>query len=155
MSDTFEEVCKCMEAEHSVFSYVSREELEGLCGYFECRSVSAGETLWQEGESCDYAAFIASGRVETKKQTEFKGRHVVVGVFSRGALIGALCILDDSPRAVTAVALEDVSLLTITRQNFEKLTRNNPEVAAHLMKGMLLSVSIRLRKSFERLATFF
>jgi CRP/FNR family cyclic AMP-dependent transcriptional regulator len=75
--------------------------------------------------------------------------------YNRGAVVGALCILDSSPRAITAMALEDVTLLVITPGNFEKLIAEKPELGIRILKGMLLSVSIRLRKSFERLAKFF
>ena len=89
--------------------------------------------------------------MEIKKETEFKGKNVIVGIYSNGAL----CILDDSLRKVTAVALEDVSLAIITQENLDKLIDTNPIVGAKLLKGMLLSVSDRLRKSSDRIVTFF
>ena len=155
MNNIYGELCSCKSIADSIFSFVGPEKLEGLCSYFQCKSVSEGELLWEEGDPCDFAAFIVSGRVEVMKQTEFKGKHVIVGVYGRGAVVGALCILDGGKRAVTAKALEDTSVTTISRDNFEKLLNEEPELGAQLMKGMLLSFSTRLRKSFERLATFF
>jgi CRP-like cAMP-binding protein len=64
-------------------------------------------------------------------------------------------VLDDSPRAVTAIALEDTTLAVISGDNFETLINEHPEMGTRLMKGMLLSLSMRLRNSFERLANFF
>jgi CRP-like cAMP-binding protein len=64
-------------------------------------------------------------------------------------------VIDDSLRAVTAIALEDTSLVVISRDNFEKLIDTHPEIGMKFMKGMLLSLSMRLRNSFERLANFF
>jgi CRP-like cAMP-binding protein len=145
----------CMINEHSVFSFLCEENLAELTDFIQYRTVKSGEILWEEGDLCDYVAIINSGRVEIKKKTEFEGKYVVVGIYNRGAVVGALCILNNSPRAVTAVALEDVVLLVITPENFEKLIAAKPELGIRLLKGMLLSVSIRLRKSFERLAKFF
>jgi hypothetical protein len=65
------------------------------------------------------------------------------------------CILDDSLRTVTAAAREDVTLALITQENLDKLIDTNPELGARLLKGMLLTVSSRLRQSFDRLAVFF
>lgn len=155
MKDIYGKFCSCLEGEHNIFTYVDHENFGDLCEYFECRDFSSGELLWEEGDACDYAAFIISGKVEVMKQTEFKGKHVIVGIYGRGAVVGALCILDGGLRAVTAKALEDVSITSITRDNFERLIYEKPELGAQLMKGMLLSTSMRLRKSFERLATFF
>jgi CRP/FNR family transcriptional regulator, cyclic AMP receptor protein len=58
-------------------------------------------------------------------------------------------------KKVTAVALEDGSLAIITQENLDKLIDTNPGLGAKLLKGMLITVSDRLRKSFDRLAVFF
>lgn len=155
MKDVFGELCNCMKEKLSALSFLRANDLKELCGFFKCKNVAKGETLWNEGDICDYVAFIVSGRVEVKKETDFKEKQVIVGIYSNGAIVGELCILDGSPRAVTAVALEDVSLVLITRENFNKLIDEYPELGAQLMKGMLLSVSIRLRSSFARLAAIF
>lgn len=155
MKDVLNELCTCMIGENSVFNFLSTEDLKELRAFFECKTVLAGEILWNEGDTCNYVAFIVSGRIEIKKETEFRGKHVVVGVLGRGSIIGALCVLDNSPRAVTAVALEDVSLLIISLEKFEELINLHPVLGSQLMKGMLLSVSTRLKKSYDRLSKFF
>ena len=148
-------ICECMKAEHNVFSFLDDENSEELCEFFRCHTASAGEILWTEGSPCDYIAIIVSGRVEVKKQTEFKEKHVVVGVIGSGSIVGALCILDGHPRAVTVKALEDITFLSLTRNNFEKLISTNPEAGVKLLKGILYSVSIRLRSCFDRVTGFF
>lgn len=154
MKDILNELCTCMKDEHNAFCYLETEDTKALSGFFECGDVKAGETLWREGDPCDYVAFITSGRLEVKKEIEFKGK-IIVGIYGKGAFVGELCILDGSPRAVTAVALEDLSLVIITKKNFDELINKYPKLGAQLLKGMLLSVSIRLRKSFDRLAAIF
>lgn len=155
MEDIFGNIDECVLGEDSVFSFLCDEDLRELSVFFQPKTVKAGETLWVEGDPSDCVAFIISGRVDIKKKTDFEGKHVVVGVYSKGAVIGALGILDGGPRAVTAVAREEVSLVVITKENFDKLIKANPELGIKLMKGMLFSLSVRLRKSFERLARFF
>jgi CRP/FNR family transcriptional regulator, cyclic AMP receptor protein len=151
MNDVFKDLGISLKGEKSVFNLLSDEDLKNLSAFFESKHIPAGETLWKEEDPFDYIAFIVSGRVEIKKETEFKGKNVIVGIYSKGAL----CILDDSLRKVTAVALEDVSLAIITQENLDKLIDMNPGLGAKLLKGMLLTVSDRLRKSFDRLAVFF
>ncbi len=155
MKDILNELCGCMKDELSAFCFLGSDDAKILSSYFECRDVKAGETLWKEGEFCDYVAFITSGRIEVKKETEFEGKPVIVGIYAKGAFVGELCILDGSPRALTAVALEDVSLVVITQNSFNELVNKYPELGVQLLKGMLLSVSKRLRKSFGRLAAIF
>ncbi|MEN8264716.1 MAG: cyclic nucleotide-binding domain-containing protein [Nitrospirota bacterium] len=155
MKDILNELCSYMKNELNAFCYLCSDDAKLLSGYFECRNVKAGETLWKEGDSCDYVAFITSGRLEVNKETEFEGKSVIVGLYSKGAFVGELCILDGSPRALTAVAREDVSLVVITQKSFNELVNKHPELGVQLLKGMLLSVSKRLRKSFGRLAAIF
>lgn len=151
MNDVLKDLRTSMKGEKSVFNFLSDEDIKNLSAFFESKNIPAGETLWKEEDPCDYIAFIVSGRVEIKKETEYKGKNVIVGIYSNGAL----CILDDSLKKVTAVALEDVSLAIITQKNLDKLIATNPRLGAKLLKGMLLTVSDRLRKSFDRLTVFF
>jgi|SRR3972149_3126631 len=151
MNNVLKNLHTSMKGEKSVFNFLSDEDLKNLSAFFESKNIPAGETLWKEEDPFDYIAFIVSGRVEIKKETEFKGKNVIVGIYSNGAL----CILDDSLKKVTAVALEDVSLAIITQRNLDKLIDTNPGLGAKLLKGMLLTVSDRLRKSLDRIVTFF
>ncbi len=155
MNDLLNELCGCMKDELSAFCYLGSDDAKILSSYFKCKNVKAGETLWKEGDFCDYVAFITSGRLEVKKETEFEGKPVIVGLYSKGAFVGELCILDGSPRALTAVVLEELSMLVITQKSFDELVNKHPDLGVELLKGMLLSVSKRLRKSFGRLAAIF
>ena len=155
MIRTSEEQCALLKKRLRFFHFLDEDDLAAVADYFSCRQFRAGETLWQEGDDGDYEAFIVEGRVEVKKETEFPGKQVVVGVYSAGTIVGELCVVDQRPRAVTAVALEDTAILTLSCSQLEKLLEQNPAVGIRLLKGILLAVSTRLRKSFERLAAIF
>ena len=151
MKEVFKDLGITLKGEKSEFHFLSDEDLKNLSAFFESKHIPEGETLWKEEDPFDYIAFIVSGRVEIKKETEYKGKNVIVGIYSKGAL----CILDESLKKVTAIALEDVSLAIITQKNLDTLIATNPGLGAKLLKGMLLTVSGRLRKSFDRLTVFF
>jgi CRP-like cAMP-binding protein len=151
MNSVYKDLGIAMKGEKSVFNFLSDEDLKNLSTFFESKNIPAGETLWKKEDPFDYIAFIVSGRVEIKKKTEFEGMNVIMGIYSKGAL----CILDESLRKVTALALEDVSLAIITQENLDRLIERNPGLGAKLLKGMLHTVSDRLRKSFDRIVTFF
>jgi len=148
-------LCEKMRRELRCFSFLSEVELDQISPYFNCRMVAARNDLWRSGEGDGYLAFIVSGRVELKVDTEFPGKQVVVGVFGRGAVVGTSSVLDDSPRSTTARALEDTGLVLLTRENFEALLTDCPQVGIKLLKGVLLSESRRLSKAYARLASLF
>lgn len=150
-----EDRCGQMKREFRFFRFLDAHDVEILSPYFECRCVQAGDNLWLEGESSDFVAFIVKGRVETKKQTEFRGKQVVVGVYSAESLIGIDSILAAEPRAVTATALEESFFLLLRKARFDEINERYPELGGRLMKGMLFCLSMRLRQSYERLAAIF
>jgi CRP-like cAMP-binding protein len=155
MTERQAEICKRLRGELTSFRFLHGEDVSVIAPFFTCRQARAGEILWREGDPCEHVAFIIEGQVDIKKETEFEGKQVIVGVYGKGSIVGELGLLDGKPRAVTAVALTDTDLLLLTRQNLDRLLELYPELGIKLLKGMLLAVSIRLRKSFDRLASIF
>jgi len=147
--------CRRMKQELGLLHYLDAAEVDQIGCYFARRVATEGEVLWQEGDPCDYLAFITAGRIEVKKQTEFPGRQVIVGIYGPGSIAGELCIVDGEPRAVTAVAVEPTTLITLTRTELDRLLDEHPQVGGHFLQGILGRVSLRLRKSFDRLAELF
>jgi CRP/FNR family cyclic AMP-dependent transcriptional regulator len=150
-----ERLCGRMKRELRYFSFLAEEDLEEVAGYFECRQVAAGQFLWREGEPGGFAAFIVTGRVELSKRTEFEGNPLIVGLFSSGALLGESALLDDAPRAETALVMDRADFILLTRESYRRLVAERPALGVKLLQGMLLSVSTRLKKSFDRLAAVF
>lgn len=155
MTKDSQDICRRMKKDFHFFSFLNEDDIDRLSPFFDCRQAATGEVLWKEGEEEDYVAFIVSGRIEVRKATEFSEKQVVVGIYGKGSLVGELCILNNIKRAVTAVVIEDAGLLTLSREDLETVIRETPELGAKLLKGMLFAVSLRLRKSFDRLAAIF
>ncbi len=155
MTKTSQDICRCIKKDFRFFSFLDDDDIQRLSPFFECRQAVTGEAIWKEGEEEDFVAFIVSGRIEARKATEFGDKQVVVGIYGKGSIVGALCILNNSKRAVTAVVLDDVDLLILSRTDLDRVTQENPELGVKLLKGMLYAVSLRLRKSFDRLAAIF
>jgi CRP-like cAMP-binding protein len=155
VNEVYDNLCTILEDQLDSFFFLKPEDLSHLSGFFECKKMPAGSILWNEGDPCEYVAFIISGKVEVMKKTDLKENKLILGIYSEGTFVGVLCILDGSPRAVTAAALDDISLMLITKKNFEKLNTMHPNLGIKLMKGMLLSVSKRLKGSYNRLVQIF
>ena len=150
-----EQTCLLMKAELSLFPYLSEEDLGDLPCYFRHLKVKSGEEIFREGDPCEFLGYIIEGSIEIKKETEFQGKAFVLGIYGAGSIVGESCILDAAPRAVTAVAREDTTLVVLSRENLERMLDESPAVGAKFLKGLLLAVSIRLRKSFDRMAAIF
>jgi EAL domain-containing protein (putative c-di-GMP-specific phosphodiesterase class I) len=79
----------------------------------------AGETILRQGEAGDCAYIIEKGLVEIliEKVNGIVGR---VGTRGAGTIIGEMAIVDNEPRIATIKALEDCSLLEITKEDFTR-----------------------------------
>lgn len=149
------EACVRMTRELSFFRFLSDQELQDMGDYFTCRRVEAGTLLWEEGDPCTFMLFILSGRMLIKKGTEFEGKDVVIGVLSSGSMNGERGLLDGSPHPHTAEALEDLELVMIDHDSFNRILEEQNELGIKLLKGMLLSVSMRLENALDRLSSVF
>jgi len=151
MDDVLNDLFTIMRGENNVFNFLSDEDLKNLSAFFERKSIPAGKYLWDEEFPSDYLAFIVSGKVALKKEMEFKGKHIVLGVYEKGALL----MLDLNIKQVKAEADKDVSLVIITQEQLDKLIKTNPVLGANLLKGLLLKISNRLKRCYDRIAVFF
>jgi CRP/FNR family transcriptional regulator, cyclic AMP receptor protein len=136
------------------FNLLSADELRAFLSFCDNKQVASGN-LWNEGDSDNYAAFIVSGKVGIKKQTEFAGKHMIVGTFSQGTVVGELCLLTNLHRSVTAVVLEPVDIVMLSSESFELLISKFPLLGLKLLRHIFLIITCRLNRSTDRIAKIF
>ena len=91
------------------------------------KNVTAGSLIFQEGEPGNYAYIIKQGKVELSILSE--GQHLPVATLDKGDLFGEMALIDDNLRSASAVAIEDVELLVISRDFIEqKIQESDPTV---------------------------
>ncbi len=83
----------------------------------------AGEVILRQGDEGDCAYIIEKGKVEILI-TKANGSIARVGTRGAGTIIGEMAIVDDEPRIATIVALEECSLLEITKADFNRRLKN-------------------------------
>jgi CRP-like cAMP-binding protein len=80
---------------------------------------------------------------------------MIVGTFAKGTVAGELCLLTNRNRSVTAVILEDIEILRLTSEDFEKLISEYPMLGLKLLRHVFLVISNRLNRSTSRIASSF
>ncbi|MBN1219946.1 MAG: cyclic nucleotide-binding domain-containing protein [Anaerolineae bacterium] len=98
-----------------------------------------GEVILQEGEIGQAMYIIWSGRVAVVKGN--LASPIVLGYRGPGEIIGEMALLEDEPRSASIIALENMRLLRISREDFSQLLSRNPSVGM----GILGTLSARLR----------
>jgi len=106
----------------------------------EHRTVAAGGVIYAEGDEGTHMYGIVAGSVELRKGA------VAVAVLGPDDVFGERALVDQLPRNVTAVAVEDTTLAEIDRKMFLFLVHESATFAIGIM-GALAS---RLRDYDER-----
>lgn len=81
-------------------------------GNLQIRTLAAGEFLFSEGDTADFAGVVLSGALEARKWTD-GGDLRVLGASGPGTLVGEVGVLDGAPRAATVRAREPSVVLII------------------------------------------
>ncbi len=137
------------------FSFLSEEDFAKIACYFETATFPARTVIFREGDPAEFVGFVLSGRLEVKKQTEFKGNQLIIAILTRGAVVGELSLFDGHTRSATVETVEDSVLLVLRKDACEALLRDQPAIGIKLLKGFIRTLAVRLRKATERLTAVF
>jgi CRP-like cAMP-binding protein len=87
------------------------------------------KVIMKEGEGGVFMYVVVEGRVAIS----IKSR--IVERVGPGGIFGEMALVDQSPRAATATAESDCSLLSINRNDFLALVKSHPDFAVSLLKS--------------------
>ena len=104
------------------------------------RTLKKGQSIFYEGDPCSVVWIILEGTVKTTKMAE-DGRELITGIFHQDDFMGINSLFTNEGYCDTATAITDCKLITISRQHFEALIFQHPEVAQKTIR--LLSAQLR------------
>ena len=138
-----------------IFYMFDDEDIDKIAPFFELRDHPAGSIIFKEGDPGNFIGFVISGKLEVKKQTEFKGNQLIIALLTKGAMVGELSMFDKRQRSATVEAVEDTSLIVFRSESMESLMQQHPYTGIKILKGLIKILSLRLRKATERLTNIF
>lgn len=103
-----------------LFDGLPREDLLRIAGIVGGTSLEPGEVLFEEGEPGDAFYIVFSGAIEITKARP-DGSREKLAVRRAGEAFGEMALLNDAPRSATTRATEASQLMTVARDDFEKL----------------------------------
>lgn len=112
---------------------------------FEEQTFDIGETLFKEGDAGDNAYLVKSGKVKIVKEKGDTSNRTLATVGS-GHVIGEMALIDDKPRAASAIALEISVVMVINKSNFQdRLAKTDPVIVR-----LLNTFTDRLREQSQK-----
>lgn|GEM_PF-3546637 len=111
--------------ESQALSHLPPRQIRELVTQAQPVKFNMGDTVIREGEEGDAAYLIESGSMLVTKT----GKDSFRAELSRGSLVGAIALVNDSARTATVTATEDSTCLKIDRDLFLKICLSNVLVA--------------------------
>lgn len=124
-----------------IFSGLTESELAFLTQHAVPRRYAAGELVFGEGEPCTGLYVVESGNVRIFKSSA-SGREQVLGIEGPGSSVAELPVFDGGNYPASVAAIDDATLLFVSKQDFQSLVLTHPQVALKVLRV----VGARLRR---------
>lgn len=115
-----------------MFAKMEPSRLKLLAFASEMVSFQHGDTVFNSGDSADYAYVIMDGAVDIITETD--SGPVITDTLRQNQLIGELGLLNNNPRNATLIANGDLQAMKITAEMFFRILRENSEVALDVIR---------------------
>lgn len=134
------------------FPFLAQEDATILLAAMEWCDLEAGMTLYRSGDAAGHFYVLVSGRIAVQKHTGFGERLQVVALLGPGAPLGESGLLAGQQRGATLTAVETSRLLSLPQEGFAHLAASHSPLTVRLLTWVVGRMSLRLKKSSERLA---
>ena len=111
-----------------LFSQIPGEDLAAIALISTEERRDQGDEVFAEGESGDALYMVLDGKVRVHKNER------VIAELGERECFGEMAILDAAPRSATVTAIDESNLLKITREDFQEIMTEKPEIAMGVIK---------------------
>lgn len=116
-----------------IFSGLTEQQLAFLTERTVERKFENGEMVFSEGDPCAGLFVVHSGNLRIFKSA-VSGREQVLAIEGPGSSVAELPVFDGGAYPASAQAVSDVRVLFISKQHFQALCLQHPEVALKVLK---------------------
>lgn len=134
------------------FNHLTPQELDEISQVLDTVRFEPGTQIFAEGDAGDCAYFIDAGTVRLEIPRPEVDTEGVLAYLEPGAVLGEVALLDEQARSASAYAETAVLARKLTVTQLAQLTREQPALAATLLRALGADAARKLRKTTERLA---
>jgi CRP-like cAMP-binding protein len=132
-----------------LFAGLSDERLAALASVAWLSTVPAGSAIIEEGEEVlddqEGLFLIVGGTVEVRKGATDVTDGRLLRALGPGDFFGEMALIDAHPRSASVFATSEVQYLAISRWDFHRRVRRDPDIALRIMA----TLAQRLRSNEE------
>ena len=118
-----------------LFAHVDDESLVAMGGLLIERRIPKHQTIVEEGLAGDYMYVIREGEVKVTKLSG-DGREKILELMGPGDFFGEMSLLDGAVRSASVKSLTETRILALSRNDFLKELRRNPDLAMAVIQEL-------------------
>jgi CRP-like cAMP-binding protein len=130
---------------HPLFGKLGPDLIERLSSYARTRTVPAGTTIFEKGDSGDCMFAVCAGTVRISNHS-LDGKDAVFNLVNAGNVFGEIALLDGQERTADAQAVTNCDLMVIDRRDFLPIVSSQPALALKVIELLCA----RLRHTSEQ-----
>ena len=117
-----------------LFTSFTEKEIDLLLASTSLKKVGRGEQIFSEGIDATAFFIVVSGKVKIYKLSP-DGKEYTLHIHGPGDLVAEAAIFDSMVYPASCMALEDTTLVRISREGFLNLIKAHPELSLKMMSG--------------------
>lgn len=130
---------QCIVRQLNSLKHLSKDELIRMAGCKTSKIIKKGESLFSEGDHINGIFCIKSGVCKVSKMSE-NGKNQIVSLVKRGDLIGERSLVSDEVSNLNAVALNDMEVCFVPKDEIINNLEKNPAFTMDILKTMANSL---------------
>lgn len=123
-------------------AFLSEDDLSDLRARLPTKIVRSGDHLFRQGDPGDSVLFLLRGRIDLVLDGDSSHR---LATLCPGTVVGEMGLLEGLPRSAAAVARGRVEVQILDRAEMARLETQRPDLVRHLLTGIAVKLSDRLR----------
>jgi len=132
-----------------LFNELNESQIEVICNKVNVGNYSINSLLFSENNIRKNLFLIYEGEVELFKRTPYGGEKRL-SIFSKYDFLGEGALMDDSPHSTSARATINSVIITLTRDRFKELMKEQNETALAILSSIGRVISRRMSAANTR-----
>ncbi len=127
-----------------LFQPLSKDDFKEVVPLLASIKYSKKDSIFREGDSSDWLYIVQEGKVKITKISQ-DGKEIILEIIKPDELFGAIAVLNAFPYPANALAMEDSTVLRISRSDLMRVLDRFPT----MMQAMMQDLGERIKDSHE------
>lgn len=130
---------QCIVRQLNSLKHLSKDDLMRMSNCKTSKIIKKGESIFEEGEYLNGVYCIKDGVCKVSKMSE-NGKNQIVNLVKKGDLLGERSLISEEVTNLSAIALEDMEVCFIPRDEIVRDLEKNPNFTMDVLKTMAITL---------------